>query len=368
MPAKGQILSVEAIEKMKQSKLSRLLSKYNWVLAEPYLDVEIKNGCGKRVNEYIVFRKFKEHILSGLSINDMVSMGISRKVLQFFSNFCQGKIGLTKEQFEYNYHQGLSLEEICYEYSVTREDLTYLRQLYGIKRKGATFINRKNTEISLTQRQKDILYGSMMGDAKRQSNRWNSIAGFGQSGRQKDYLLWKFEEFKSIVNEKTLKFRPSVDDREEYKNSSGTWSFYTKANSDIEECMNKFYKEDGKQIDRDILNNLSELSLAVWFMDDGTTDYSHNKMIKTGHNIIPSASFCTDSFSKQSCDNIVEWFKERWNIDAHLRKRQRRKDGGMSYRVIIDSTSVDDFLSLVRPHIIPSMLYKVDYDEYKKKK
>ena len=35
MPIKGEKLSIEAVEKMKQSKLARLISKYNWVLAEP---------------------------------------------------------------------------------------------------------------------------------------------------------------------------------------------------------------------------------------------------------------------------------------------------------------------------------------------
>ena len=100
MPAKGQTLSIEAIEKMKESKQSKLLSKYNWVYAEPYLDVEIKNGAVRRTTQYITLRKFRENILSGLSIRDMISLGVSKNVLQFFSNFCQGKIKLTKEQFE----------------------------------------------------------------------------------------------------------------------------------------------------------------------------------------------------------------------------------------------------------------------------
>ena len=367
MPVKGQTLSIEAIEKMKQSKLSTLLSKYNWVLAEPHLDVEIKNGATKRTTQYITLREFKDNILSGISIKDMISIGISKNVLQFFSNFCQGKIKLTKEQFNESYKQGVSLDEICKDFSVTREDLTCLRQLYNIKRKGATYINRKNTEIPLTQRQKDILYGSMMGDAKRQNSRWNSIVSFGHSDKQEDYLKWKFKEFKNVSKKESLKFSKSNDIREEYSGHNGSWNFYTKANLDVEECINKFYKNGKKEVSKDILNSFSELSLAVWLMDDGITCFSHKAKVKTGWDITPEIRFCTDSFSKKSCENIVEWFKDRWGIKSHLRERGVRSDGEMSYRVIINSISAYFFLSLIYPHIIPSMLYKVDYEEYKKK-
>lgn len=363
MPVKGKKLSAEAVEKMKQSKLSRLLSKYNWIIAEPYLDVEIKNGAARRTTQYITMREFKDNSLSGLSIKDMIDSGISKNVLQFFSNFCQGKINFTKEQFEESYKQGMSLDEISKAFSVTREDLTCLRQLYDIKRRGATYINRKKTEEKLTQRQKDILYGSMMGDAKRNHTRWNSTACFKHSDKQKDYLMWKFEEFKSVSKKESLRLVLSKDKREEYKGHRGSWSFYTKANSDIEECMDKFYKEDGKQIDRDILDNLSELSLAVWYMDDGTTDWQRRKRIK-GLNPKPEIKFCTDSFSKQSCDNIVKWFKDEWNINSHLRERGVRTDGGMAYRVVINSDCAYSFLDLISPHIIPSMSYKVNYEAY----
>ena len=202
MPIKGQTLSVEAIEKMKQSKLDRLLSKYNWIVAEPYLDIEVKNGSSNRTTQYITLREFKDNLLSGLSLKNMAVGGVSRCVLQFFSNFCQGKIKLTKEQLEEDYHKGMSLDEISKSYGVTREDLTSLRQLYNIKRKGATFINRKKTEIPLTQRQKDILYGSMMGDAKKMSS---SSVAFNHGPGQKGYLLWKYNEFKNVASERSLK-------------------------------------------------------------------------------------------------------------------------------------------------------------------
>ena len=120
-----------------------------------------------------------------------------------------------------------------------------------------------------------------------------------------------------------------------------------------------FYKNGKKGINKEILNKLSDLSLAVWMMDDGITYFAHNKKLKTGYNISPEVSLCTDSFSPEENQMICDWLEEKWEIKAHVRESRNR--------VIINSTSVPDFLFLIHPHIIPSMLYKVDYEEYKKK-
>ena len=78
MPKLGEKLSTESIDRMKQSKLASLTSKYDWALVEPYLDVEVKNGSVKRIAQYITLREFKDNILSGLSIKEMISNGISK--------------------------------------------------------------------------------------------------------------------------------------------------------------------------------------------------------------------------------------------------------------------------------------------------
>ena len=97
------------------------------------------------------------------------------------------------------------------------------------------------------------------------------------------------------------------------------------------------------------------------------TPCKHSVLLKNKNIYTPEVSLSTNSFSLESCNNIVEWFEERWNIKSHLRKAGLRKDGNMSYIVSIKVISAYDFISLIKPHIIPSMLYKVDYEEYKKK-
>ena len=113
----------------------------------------------------------------------------SKHLVQFYSNLSQGKIILSKIDFEREYEKGLSLDEISEKHKISRDDMSFLRQLYGLKVKGAKYINRKKIEIPLTQRQKDILYGSMMGDACKMSN---ASVKFKQGFSQKDFLLWKY--------------------------------------------------------------------------------------------------------------------------------------------------------------------------------
>jgi hypothetical protein len=276
MPGKGQTLSAEAIAKVKEGNIKNVLSRYKWNIVEPYLDISFEEGNSTKSKTFITLRNFREKLLSGDSSRDLKKQGVSKHLLQFFSNLCQGKILLTKDSFEKEYLSGQSLEEISDKYNVTREDLTFLRQLYNIDRLGATFIHRKLTEVPLTQRQKEIVYGSMLGDAKKTSP---SSVGFGHCEFQKAYLFWKYIEMESVASKNSIKLYKSIDKKR--GGTSFSWRFYTYANSDLEYIISQFYPIKEKIVNRKILDNLSDLSLAVWYMDDGMTDWANNKNVKS---------------------------------------------------------------------------------------
>ncbi len=358
---KGQKRTEESKIKHRKTAMKTLVSRYDWNIIEPYLDSEINNGSTGRTKKYITFREFKENIENEISLKGMIRQGISHHFIGFLSNFCQGKIKLTKDKFIEEYEKGKSLDEMEKEYKIPSGNIRYLRQLYGIKRKGANFIKRKKTETRLTQRQIEILYGTMMGDSKRQHTKLNSIAGFKHSTKQKEYLFWKFNEFKSVCKEKNLKHYSQYDKR--YDKIYEGWTFYTKANTDVETCIKEFYKSGVKEVSIKILEYLTPLSIAVLYMDDGTTDFFHRFIIKDDYKYTPRFKFCTDSFSIESCNNIVKWFKSKYNINTYLIERELKTK--MGYRVVIHNNSIEDFISLIRPYIIPSMLYKIDYEEYK---
>jgi hypothetical protein len=356
MSHKGQPHTPEAIEQMKASKLRQFLSKINWNLVDPYLDVELDISSRNRSRQFITIRQYKEFLLSGKSTQDMVRDGVAKNLLVFYSNLAQGKILLTKEIFECDYNAGMALGDMSKKYKITRDDITFLRQLYGLKVKGATFQHRKETEVPLTQRQKEIIYGSLMGDAKRTSP---SSAGFGHGTYQMEYLAWKFKEFESVASRSSWK-ESSIKTRKTGRILKG-WRFYTHANSDIEKIIRQFYISGTKQVTREILDNLTPLSIAVWFQDDGKTDFFHRMKINKNvqYNFTPMPVFCTESFSLDSCNAIKTWFLEKYGIEVRLKQRTKGKEG---HRVIVCNQYVRKFFDLIRPHVLPMFRYKIDCD------
>ena len=356
MPRKGQVLSQESIEKMRQSKVKKLQSKYNWNLVEQYYDVDLEMSSRNRSKDFITLRKFKELVQDGKSLKEIRKI-TSKHLLQFYSNMAQGKISLSKEDFIKEYEKGFSLDEISEKYQVSRDDMVYLRQLFGQKVRGAKYINRKKTEVPLTGHQKEVLYGSMMGDAYRVSS---SSVGFKHSGSQKDYISWKYDIFNSVASSNSLQKVEKIDKRSE--TTILTYKFYTYANTHIERCIFLFYQNGNKEVSEEVLSYLTPLSIAVWYMDDGQVDWGY----RNKHKSSPVFKFCTESFSKESCDRIKDWFWEEYGISTELKEREL--SDRMGYRIQVNKESVEDFVKLVEPCILPMFNYKIRYDKYVEKR
>ena len=249
------------------------------------------------------------------------------------------------------YKAGKTLDQICKKAKTSRDHIGFLRQLYDIKVQGAKFIHRKKTEVPLTQRQRELIYGSLLGDAKKVSP---SAVGFGHGESQKEYLFWKYNEMGKVISKNSLKPCPYTDKRNGHKGV--TWRCYTHANTEIEEIISQFYGSGIKEVSDEILNELSPFSIAVWYMDDGSTDLQKRF---SQWNVTPCLSLCTDSFSLESCERISQWFKDKWQINNHLRNRGIRKDGGEKIRVIFNADTAYDLIDLMKPHIIPLFNYKI---------
>jgi 16S rRNA G966 N2-methylase RsmD len=358
MAVKGQKLSQECKEKMIESKKEKIRSKFKWDIVDPFLDVNLSISAPKRNLKFITLREFKQKIFEGKSIKDIIGEGISRHLIHFFSFFAQGRLCLSKEDFIKEYENGLALKEMAKKYKIPKDHIGFVRELYEVKKKGAKFLHRKRTEELLTDEQKQVLYGSMMGDAKKVSP---SSAQFQQCADQKDYLLWKYKIFENIASKNSLKCSFSIDKRSEKELSH--YHFYTHANTDIEICISHFYENNQKRITQDILDVLTPLSLAVWFMDDGQTEWGYRHIVNgITVNYSPSCVICTDSFLEEECNLIKEWFENKFNIIVSLKERSLSKRIG--YRIQIRGADFKKFINLIKPYVLPSFLYKVDYDAY----
>ena len=87
------------------------------------------------------------------------------------------------------------------------------------------------------------------------------------------------------------------------------------------------------------------LALAVWFMDDGNV--VRDKGGIHGYHIN------TQSFSEQEQRLVADLFAQIWNVDCTLQRNHGK------FRIFVRKHSMENFLNVILPHMLPSMQYKL---------
>jgi len=184
---------------------------------------------------------------------------------------------------------------------------------------------------SLTQEQKSIIIGSILGDGYLRivPGRKDAFLEINHSISEKDYVDWKHRELKSLVKSPP-KARKGNGKRIAYR-------FFTRQHSEITKLYQEFYQGREKIIPNLKLN---PLIIAVWFMDDG------NKSYKTYY-------LNTQRFDYQSQKELIQMLKEQYRIEASLNRDKKY------YRIRIKQSSADRFRKLIQDYIIPIMKYKL---------
>src|SRR3990167_4235025 len=116
-----------------------------------------------------------------------------------------------------------------------------------------------NTVGSLTEEQKSILIGTLLGDGTMRIKK-NAHLEINHAFSQKVLVDWIFSKFSSLVTTPP-KWRKGNGKREAYR-------FATQKLPILTPFYNLFYKSGRKVIPTNL--KLDALSLAVWFMDDGS--------------------------------------------------------------------------------------------------
>lgn len=187
---------------------------------------------------------------------------------------------------------------------------------------------RRNLILSMTQRQKDILIGCVLGDAYVAPRGKIRIE---QSTKQREYLLWKHKELCSLAYPSL----PAEAHRTRHQSGRTYSSVYFELRQYFRPWRAIFYQETGKTFPRNLV--LSPLSLAVWYMDDGCW---------TGEKLI----IATEGFSDKDRDAIQTMFWKQFGIETIV---------GKNRKLVIRKQSHTTFCSLISPHIITSMKYKL---------
>jgi len=203
-------------------------------------------------------------------------------------------------------------------------------------------IERYKQALKLSNLQKEVLVGTLLGDGclETQNDGRTFRLKVEHSLQQKEYVDWKYKVFKDwiLTEPKVRKYSAYGSERNNYRFStvsSGSFRFFAK----------QFYQNGKKVVPKLINKILSPMSLAVWFMDDGSIKSKQHKAL-----VIHA-----QSFNKQDLRRIIKVLDEKYKIKSNLRKR----DDGSGYVIYILSETVNIFVDLVKNYILPSMKYKL---------
>lgn len=208
---------------------------------------------------------------------------------------------------------------------------------YFLKKLGKLSSKQRSAKaIELTQEQKEIVFGGLLGDMSLQlSKKGTNPHGKVEQGiKQLEYLKFKHEKLKNISTHLIIDDR--YDERFKEPNYK-TCYFRLNSNPELHKFYKDFYEKGKKTIPKDLLL-LTPLAIAIWFMDDGSKSKN-------------TYTIATCSFNEEDIKRIINYLYINYDIECTIHK---------SNVIYIKNNSSKIFRNLILPYLCESMKYKVN--------
>jgi DNA-binding transcriptional regulator WhiA len=197
-------------------------------------------------------------------------------------------------------------------------------------------IEKKKSSLKLTDAQREILIGVILGDAhlETQNDGKTYRVKFEYSLKHREYANHLYEIFREwILTPPQLKQDDTHNNIWFQTVSHGAFRFYA----------HQFYDDKRKCVPKLIHRYLSNRAIAYWYMDDGSVKSRESKGV----------IFNTQSFIKNDIERLIKCLRSRFNLETKIREQ---KDG---LQIYISGKSYERFLEIVEPYIHKSMRYKI---------
>jgi LAGLIDADG DNA endonuclease family len=176
--------------------------------------------------------------------------------------------------------------------------------------------------------QQQIIVGTLLGDGTMRC-KTNALLEVNHCLAQRSYVDWKYRQLAPLVR---------TSPRERAGNGGRiAYRFVTRSHAALTPYYYLFYRDGRKEVP-DVY--LSPLTLAVWFMDDGSRSRG-------------AVYFNTQQFSDDCQLRLVRKLWNQWNIQASLNKDRVYK------RIRLSLKGTEIFVRLVDGLVLPSMRYKL---------
>jgi LAGLIDADG DNA endonuclease family protein len=207
----------------------------------------------------------------------------------------------------------------------------------------------KHMMVSLSDQTLALIFGSLLGDGslKLHPGYVNARFSFRHSSKQRAYFEWKAKLCGEISGRQSVFEQPA-----DGFSSNTKLRYQSMALPALTELYDLTHDKRQFRIQRRWLNRMTSLSLAIWWLDDGSLISNSRRGV-----------FCTDGFDEASVKLLARYLQVAWGIQTtvapiHRVWKDKQYD---QYRIWIRSSEeLKKLLRIIAPHIeVKDMLYKV---------
>lgn len=193
----------------------------------------------------------------------------------------------------------------------------------------------------LTQRQRSIIVGTILGDGYLQpTSKHSARLRIEQSAKQKWYALWKYRELRPHMQSAPIAL---TRHNPVYRRTYHYARCQTYAHPELGTLRRLFYTPRGpKRVPEAAGRMLTPLALATWYMDDGY-------LFRDDH----VAYIYLSDLSASSRARLKRILAHRYDLHPRL---YRKKLGDCFYFPVAETRKL---LRIVRRYILPQFRYKV---------
>ena len=190
-----------------------------------------------------------------------------------------------------------------------------------------TYLAREARKLEFRPDQWSLILGSLFGDAYLVKTTRGYAFRVNHGIKQTGYVDWKYQKLKLFVNSPP-------------RFAKGCYYFRTVSHDAFTFLRAQFYPKGKKIVPKELIaSEINPLLLAVWIMDDGSKDGNQLRIN-------------SQNFTREENEFLVSVLQAKLGIRARINRDKSQ------FRLRILQESMPKLIGLVRPHIIPSMLYK----------
>jgi recombination protein RecA len=196
----------------------------------------------------------------------------------------------------------------------------------------------------LSDFQWQVVLGGLMGDGALAPTRSGHGARFrfGHGAEQTDYADWKASLFANVAARRST-------------NAKGAVSYDVQPMVELAELRSAVYGEHGKVFSCDYLKQLTPLSLAIWYMDEGGFTLRAEGLQDRTAEGSGRSEICVQAMEPTTRQRLVDHLSDTWGINATLSTRGTRE----THFLMFSNDETAKFHALIAPFVHPSMQYKL---------